>query len=41
MPDVQKAQINMHSIPVGSGLGAAALIVALPFGSPTELVPPH
>lgn len=37
MPDVHKAQISMHSIPVGSGLGAAALIVVLLLGVAAEL----
>lgn len=38
MPDDQrKVQISMHSIPVGSGLGAAALIAALLLAMAVEL----
>ena len=34
---MRKPEISMHSIPVGSGLGAAALIVALLVGLAIEL----
>jgi hypothetical protein len=37
MTDSPKPQISMHSIPVGSGLGAAALIAILLLGMAAEL----
>ena len=37
MPDSPKTQISMHSIPVGSGFGAAALIAVLLVGLASEL----
>jgi hypothetical protein len=37
MTDLPKPQISMHSIPVGSGLGAAALISVLLLGMAVEL----